>query len=159
MMRPVPNKGFTLIELLVTVTIVMILASVAMPLAELSVQRTKEQDLRRSLQEIRTAIDRYKQACDEGHIAKSPSDSGYPRSLAALVEGVTDAKSIEGKKMYFLRKLPRDPFADEFHKAEESWGKRSYDSPPDDPKEGADVFDVYSLSAATGLDGTPYREW
>lgn len=153
------KNGFTLIELLVTVVIVAILASVALPLSELSRQRAKEQDLRQNLRDIRMAIDAYKQAVDEGHIIKSLDQSGYPPRLSALVEGVIDARSPASRKIYFLRRIPKDPFAADAVDSEASWGKRSYDSPPDAPREGRDVFDVYSLSDRTGLNGIPYREW
>lgn len=145
-------KGFTLIELLVTVAIVAVLASVALPLNELVAQRAKEQDLRRALREIREAIDAYKQASDEGRIARKVGESGYPRRIEELVEGVEDQKSPKKERLYFLRRLPPDPFAEE-------WGKRAYASPPEDPRAGEDVFDVYSLSEATGLNGKPYRQW
>lgn len=156
---PSPETGFTLIELLVTVAIVAILASVALPLSELSQQRAKEQELRQSLRNIRTAIDAYKQAVDEGHILKSLDQSGYPPKLSLLAEGVADAKSPVPNKIYFLRRIPMDPFAENATDAESSWGKRSYDSPSDAPREGKDIFDVYSLSARTGLNGVLYREW
>lgn len=155
----IAESGFTLIEILVTVVIVAILASVALPLSELSQQRAKEQELRQALREIRMAIDAYKQAVDEGHIVKSLDQSGYPPKLALLVEGVIDARSPISKKMYFLRRIPRDPFADDAVDSEFSWGKRSYDSPPDAPREGRDVYDIYSLSDRIGLNGVPYREW
>lgn len=162
-MRPNFNQhqenGFTLIELLVTVVIVAILASVAMPLSALSQQRVKEQELRQSLREIRTAIDVYKQAVDEGRVARSLDQSGYPPKLSVLVDGATDVKSPVSKKIYFLRRIPRDPFAENEVDAESSWGKRSYDSPPDTPHAGKDVYDIYSQSDRTGLNGVPYREW
>lgn len=157
--RSLSLSGFTLIELLVSVAIVAILASVAMPLSELNQQRAKEQQLRQSLREIRSAIDEYKHAANEGHIVKSMDLSGYPPSLSVLVVGVEDAKSPVKKKLYFLRRIPRDPFAEVGSDAESSWGKRSYVSPPDDPQEGSDVYDVYSLSDGTGLNDVPYREW
>lgn len=153
-------RGFTLIELVITVAIVALLASVALPVTELAVQRTKEQDLRRTLRQIREAIDSYKQASDEGRIRKSVGDSGYPKKLEELVEGVGDQKSPKKEKIYFLRRLPRDPFsADPTLSASATWGKRSYASPPDDPSEGDDVFDVYSLAPGKGINGQPYREW
>jgi len=152
--------GFTLLELVITVAIVAILASVAMPLNELVVQRAREQDLRRALQDIRAAIDDYKQASDEGRIEKRVGESGYPRRLEDLVEGVDDQKSPEKKKIYFLRRIPRDPLANEPSlSAAATWGKRSYASPPDAPREGDDVFDVYSLATGIGINGRPYREW
>lgn len=153
------EDGFTLIELLVTVVIVAILASVAMPLSALSQQRSKEQELRQSLREIRTAIDAYKQAVDEGRVARSLDQSGYPPKLSVLVDGAPDIKSPVSKKIYFLRRIPRDPFADSDIDPESSWGKRSYDSPPDVPRAGKDVYDVYSQSDRTGLNGVPYHEW
>ncbi len=153
------QDGFTLIELLVTVVIVAILASVAMPLSALSQQRTKEQELRESLREIRMAIDAYKQAVDEGRVARSLDQSGYPPRLSVLVAGAIDVRSPVSKKIYFLRRIPRDPFADADVDAESSWGKRSYDSSPDAPHAGKDVYDIYSQSGQTGLNGVPYREW
>lgn len=154
------GSGFTLIELVIAVAIVAILASVAMPLSELVVQRSKEQDLRRALREIREGIDAYKQAYDEGRIAKRVGESGYPKRLEDLVAGVEDQKNPRKDRIYFLRRLPRDPFtADASLAAAATWAKRSYASPPDDPKEGEDVFDVYSLAPGVGLNGQPYREW
>ena len=146
-------KGFTLIELLITVAILALLASVAMPLAEVSLQRGKEQELRRSLREIRDAIDAYKRASDEGAIDKPVNKTGYPASLAALVEGAVDKRNPKGARLYFLRRVPPDPISGE------AWGLRSYASPADAPKEGDDVYDVYSKSDAIGLNGVAYREW
>jgi general secretion pathway protein G len=151
--------GFTLIELVVTVAIVGILASVTVPLAQLTLQRSKERALHLALREIRTAVDAYKQAADEGRIAKAADASGYPPTLQVLVAGVEDAKRVDHRKIYFLRRLPRDPFAPPENDAASSWGKRSYESPPDAPAEGRDVFDVYSLAPGNGLNGIPYRQW
>jgi len=156
----VAARGFTLIELIITVAIVALLASVALPVSELAVQRTKEQELRRTLREMREAIDVYKQASDEGRIRKSIGDSGYPRKLEELAEGVEDQKSPKKEKIYFLRRIPRDPLSpDPTLSATVTWGKRSYASPPEDPKEGDDVFDVFSLAPGKGINGQPYRDW
>jgi general secretion pathway protein G len=153
-------SGFTLIEVVITVAIVGLLASIAVPMVELAVKRGKEVELRGALREIRTAIDAYKKAWDEGRIERKVGDSGYPPRLEILVEGVEDAKSPNRSRLYFLRRLPRDPFAPaSLTPASATWGKRSYASPPDAPSEGADVFDVYSLSSEVGLNGVPYREW
>lgn len=152
-------RGFTLIELLVSVAIVAVLATIAMPLAELKYQRDKERDLKTALREIRGALDAYRAAAGEGRIGKSQEQSGYPPSLSVLVEGVPDARSAGGNRMYFLRRLPRDPFAEADLPAEATWGKRSYESPPDKPREGKDVFDVYSRSERIGLNGIPLKEW
>ncbi|HXM83093.1 MAG TPA: type II secretion system protein [Burkholderiales bacterium] len=154
------GHGFTLIELVITVAIVAVLASVALPLNELIVQRAKEQDLRRALREVREAIDAYKLAFDEGRIVKRAGESGYPKRLEDLVAGVEDQKNPKKERIYFLRRLPRDPFASDANLGPaESWGKRSYLSPPEEPRDGEDVFDVFSLSTATGINGRPYREW
>jgi len=152
--------GFTLIELLIVVAITAILVAGLVPLGELTNQRAKEQDLRAALRDIRTAIDTYKQAIDEGRVAKKADESGYPPSLGVLVTGVANEKDPEKHKIYFLRRIPRDPFfADAEAPAEKTWGLRSYESPPEDPREGKDVYDVYSLSTGKGLNGIPYKQW
>jgi|GEM_PF-41034 len=204
-------RGFTLIEMVVVVMIVGILASAAMPLMALHKRRSQEAELKESLRTLRRAIDAYKQAVDNGDIAKRPDDSGYPPSLDVLVKGVpkltpgaalaagkpgdankpgaagaaaapsaanaassgfslspfststgAGSNATTGKApatIYFLRRLPRDPFADPTVPAAQTWGLRSYASPPNAPAPGADVFDVYSRSESVGLDGVPLREW
>ena len=152
--------GFTLIELVITVAIVGVLASAALPLTELAVQRAKEQDLRRSLREIRAAIDAYKQASDDGRIVKRVGESGFPKRLEELTDGVEDQKSPKKERMYFLRRMPRDPLATDPNQTPvATWGKRAYASPPDDPREGEAVFDVFTLAQGKGINGRPYREW
>jgi general secretion pathway protein G len=146
-------QGFTLVELLVVVAIVALLASIAAPLGELSWQRGKEQELRSALRQIREAIDAYKRAGDEGRIERKADASGYPPTLAALVEGIEDKHDPEKAKIFFLRRVPRDPMTGE------DWGLRSYASPANDPQPGKDVYDVYSRSEDVGLNKVPYREW
>lgn len=150
-------KGFTLIEVVITAAIIAVLASIALPLSQLAVQRSKEADLRRGLRELRDALDAYKRAADEGRIARAADQSGYPPSLALLVAGVPDTTSASGRTLYFLRRIPRDPFQPET--AQPAWGLRSYESPAHEPKPGKDVFDVFSLSDRTGLNGVAYRQW
>ena len=153
--------GFTLIELVISVAIVGLLASVALPMMELTIQRNKEYELRLALRQIRTALDAYKQAVDEGRVSRSLLKSDYPPSLKVLVEGVPDQSSPDQKNMiYFLRRIPRDPmFNDPATPDDETWGKRCYASSYDSPEEGEDVFDVYSLSPGIGLNGIGYRNW
>lgn len=151
--------GFTLIEMLVVLAIMAMLATAARPLLELSVQRSREHELRLGLRLIRGALDDYKRAVEAGQVAQSPEDSGYPPTLQALVAGVPDAKSANGRKLYFLRRLPRDPFADVALEPAETWGLRAADSPPAEPRPGRDVFDVFSRSERRALDGTRYKDW
>lgn len=155
------QSGFTFIELVVTVAIVALLASVVLPMAELTVKRDQEHELRSALREIRTAVDAYKQAVDEGRVSNTLGKSGYPPRLKILVEGIIDEKNPEhSSKIYFLRRIPRDPMYPDANKADEdTWGKRSYESSRDSPAEGDDVFDVYSLSNGVGLNGVPYKDW
>jgi general secretion pathway protein G len=154
------HKGFTLIELVITVAIIGLLASAAFPLASMAIHREKESELRAALREIRSAIDAYKEAAEQGRVMVEADASGYPPDLRSLYTGVEDARNPEKVKIYFLRRLPRDPFfPDGAARAEETWGLRSYASPPQDPQPGADVFDVYSLAAGKGLNGVPYHDW
>lgn len=153
-------RGFTLIEMLVTLTLIAILASVVVPLAQVSMQRNQEQELKLALREIRTALDNYKQAADDGRIFKSADETGYPANLLVLVEGVPDLKDPRGRKLFFLRRIPRDPMnKDDALAADATWGKRSYHSEAKAPTEGEDVYDVYSLSTKSGINGIPYKEW
>ncbi len=153
-------RGFTLIELVITLAIVGLMATAAMPLAQLVAQREKEADLRAALREIRAGLDAYKFAADTGRVKMEVGASGFPPDLKSLYVGVEDTSSPTGVKIYFLRRIPRDPFfPDGSVAAEETWGLRSYASPPEDPQPGDDVYDVHSLSTGKGLNGVPYREW
>jgi general secretion pathway protein G len=149
-----------LIELLVAMGILGILAAAIMPLGQTLLIAQKERELHRALWEIRDAIDDYKHSVDFGAIPAGLSDSGYPPSLQILVNGVDDARaSSHGRRLYFLRRIPRDPFADPQLPPEATWRLRSYASPPDRPLPGADVYDVRSASDAIALDGTSYAAW
>ena len=153
-------RGFTFIELMITLAIMATLATVAVPMAQVALQRSKEQQLRSALIEMREAIDAYKRASDNGRIKLSLGASGYPKKLEELVEGVPDQRSPSKQNMYFLRRLPRDPFQPrEEGSAADSWNKRAYASPPDNPSEGEDVFDVASRSTKAGLNGVPLNQW
>jgi len=154
------QNGFTLIELVITVAIIGLLASAAFPLASMAIQREKESELRAALREIRGAIDAYRDAANQGRITMEADKSGYPANLKLLYEGVEDASRPDKTKMYFIRKLPRDPFfPDGTATPEDTWGLRSYASPPENPQPGDDVYDVYSLSTGKGLNGVPYHDW
>jgi general secretion pathway protein G len=146
--------------MVITVAIVGLLASAAFPLASMAIQREKESELRAALRDIRGAIDAYKDAAEQGRVLVEADKSGYPPELKLLYEGVEDATSAQKVKIYFLRRLPRDPFfPDGSATAEETWGLRSYASPPEDPQPGDDVYDVYSLAKGNGLNGVPYHDW
>ena len=152
--------GFTLIELLVTLAILAVLALFTAPVAEVAVQRANENELRHALREIRDAIDAYKKAYDEGRITRTVQATGYPKTLEVLVDGVEDAKDPKKGKMYFLRRIPRNPLdANQSANPADTWGKRAYASEPNEPMEGDDVYDVYADSDARGLNGVPYRKW
>jgi len=155
--------GFTLIELMVSLVIVAIMASVATPMIQLTLQRQKEQQLREHLREMRRAIDAYKKAADEGRVKKNADASGYPPNLQVLVDGVEDAKSAKHERLRFLRRIPQDPMlngqANTGLGQPVGWGLRSYDSPPEQPRYTQDVYDVYSLSTQTGINGVAYAQW
>ena len=154
------RAGFTLIELLVTLAILGVLGTLVLPVTQVTVQRRQEQELRRSLREIRQAIDAYKKAYDDGRMVKVVDGNGYPKKLEVLVEGVPDLRSPKHSKIFFLRRVPRDPFNPDASLSDaQTWGKRSYASEADDPREGDDVYDVYSTSAKIGLNDVPYRKW
>jgi general secretion pathway protein G len=152
------QRGFTFVELLVVTTLLIILASVAMPLAKVTMQRQREVELRRALREMRTACDKFKDAVDMGQIAATEvraGSEGYPPDLETLVEGVTVANDASGRKLKFLRKIPIDPMTNSTE-----WGLRSYQDKPDSSSWGGqNVYDVYTKSTATALDGTKYRDW
>ena len=152
------DRGYTFIELLVVSAIVLVLASVAMPLAQVTAQRQREAELRRALRDMRTAIDRFKDGADLGQISPleiKAGSEGYPPDLETLVEGVPAANDVTGRKLKYLRRVPIDPMM----KSTE-WGLRSYQDDPDSTSWGGqNVFDVYTTSTGTALDGTKYRDW
>lgn len=154
------TRGFTIIELVIAVAIVGVLALMAVPLLEVTAQRQKEMELRLALRQIRGAIDAYHQAVQDKKI-ESPADaSGYPPDLERLVEGAPDITKPDRPKIYFLRRLPRDPMnSDTGLSPARTWGLRSYASSAEAPRPGEDVYDVYSLSEGVGLNGIPYREF
>ncbi len=147
--------GFTLVELIAAITILLLLTSVALPVARVQAQRTREVELRRALREMRQAIDRYKDFADRGMIPSKPDSFGYPPDLEALVNGVPLKGSSGGAKYKFLRKVPVDPIT-----GKTDWGLRSMQ---DDANSrgwgGQNVFDVYTQSQGTALDGTRYADW
>jgi len=152
------HAGYSFVELLVVASIVLVLASAAMPLARVTVQRQREVDLRRVLREMRTALDKYKDAVDTGQIGSTEiktGSEGYPPDLQTLVDGVTAANDASGRKLKFLRKIPIDPMT-----RSTEWGLRSYQDKADATSWGGEnVFDVYTKSTGTALDGTKYRDW
>lgn len=159
MSRARRRAGFTLIELLVTVALVSVMASIAAPAGELLVKRSRERVLRENLRDLRTAIDQYKRASDQGRIARQIDESGYPRRLTDLL-GMRDQKDPNNGTMRFLRKLPRNPMnPDTTLPAERTWGLRSYASTHDNPQPGRDIFDVYPLSEGKGINGVAYKQW
>ncbi len=152
-------RGFTMVELLAVVALLGILASLAFPLTESAARRVRESEFRHALREIRTAIDAYKLAFDTGLIAKQTGDSGYPSSLDILVQGVVNQKSVARERLYFLRRVPRDPNTVNDPRWRGQWQLRSYASTAHDPQPGRDVFDVYSASRLKGSNGVPYKDW
>jgi general secretion pathway protein G len=143
--------GLTLVELIITIAIISILACAALPVAKYQVKRSKERELRRDLWEVRDAIDRYKDAADRGAIQIKADSLGYPPDLQTLVDGV----NVQEKKVRFLRTIPTDPMTNST-----DWGLRSnQDEPDSDSWGGQNVFDVYSKSDGTALDGTKYSTW
>ena len=154
------NSGFTLIELVVTVLIVAILATGALPIIQLTVQRNKETELKQSLRQIREAIDLYKKTADGGKIKKTLDQTGYPPSLELLEKGVVDQTDPKGRLIKFIRKIPRDPMNNNQElKPEETWEKRSYASDASAPVEGVDVYDIHSRSTKKAIDGSLYNSW
>jgi general secretion pathway protein G len=152
------EHGFTFLELLIVTSILLILAATVMPMAQVTAQRQREVELRRSLREMRTAIDKFKDAVDQGLIPTTelePGSEGYPPDLETLVNGVSAANDASGRKLKFLRKIPVDPMTNSTE-----WGKRAYQDRPDSQSWGGkNVFDVYTTYQGTALDGTKYKDW
>lgn len=152
--------GFTLVEMMVTLVLLALLAMAALPLAEATRRRADEAELRRALVTIRSALDAYKAAVDAGRVESSVGDSGYPPDLRVLIDGVQDKGAAQDKKLYFLRRLPRDPFCQcDGRSAEQTWETRSYDSSPEAFAFGEDVYDIRSFSRKEGSNGIPYNAW
>ncbi len=152
------TRGFSMIELMAVLAILAVLVWVMLPLAQATRERERERELQRSLWQIRDAIDAYKHASDNSGTPRDPGLSGYPPTLTALVQGLPDPKA-SGHVLYFLRRIPRDPFAPPELPPEQTWGLRSFQSPADAPAAGADVYDVYSRAPGNGLNGVPFRAW
>ena len=157
------RRGFTLIEMVVVLAIVAILATAAQPLFELTLRRTQEAALRAALRELRNAIDEHRAAVLQRRVAPGADGSPYPANLLSLVQGVPvlneQGQPSPTQRLYLLRRLPRDPFAESSLPAHLSWGQRASTSPPDSPQPGDDVFDVYSRSVLGALDGSRYADW
>jgi general secretion pathway protein G len=152
------SHGYTLVELLVVMAVLATLAAMAMPMAEVVAQREREQELKRSLWEIRDAIDSYRRARESGALSADSGTSPYPSSLDALTQLGFDARAAtKGQPLRFLRRVPRDPFADP--SLPTSWAQRSFLSDADNPKAGADVYDVFSRSERKALNGTALKDW
>jgi general secretion pathway protein G len=152
------TRGYTFIELIIVTTIILILASAVQPLVRVTIQRQKESELRRALRDMRDAIDKFKESADAQMIPATelkPNSEGYPPDLEALVEGVSVANDATGRKLKFLRRVPIDPMT-----GTDEWGMRSYQDKPDTTRWGGqNVFDVFTTSQGTALDGTKYRDW
>jgi|SRR5688572_246744 general secretion pathway protein G len=152
------EHGFTFLEVIIVTAILMILASTIMPMTQVSSQRQREVELRRSLREMRTAIDKFKDAVDAGQIPSTelePGSENYPPDLETLVNGVSAANDATGRKLKFLRKIPIDPMTNSTE-----WGKRAYQDRPDSQSWGGkNVYDVYTTYQGTALDGTKYKDW
>ena len=152
------ERGFTFIEMIVVTTILLVLASTVMPLAQVTMQRQREAELHRALREMRTALDKFKDAVDQGLIPSTelePANEGYPPDLETLVDGVSVANDATGRKLKFLRRIPVDPTV-----GDDDWGLRAYQDKPDSTSwSGQNVYDVYSKNQGTALDGTKYRDW
>ncbi|QUP53332.1 prepilin-type N-terminal cleavage/methylation domain-containing protein [Ralstonia syzygii] len=158
-MKSAKCAGYSLIELGVVLAVLATLAVLAAPVAQLMTKRAKEHQLRVGLEHIRDALDAYKRAADTGEIQSPGTLSGYPPTLATLVNGAPSARDPDHRKIYFLRAIPRDPFAPASQTAEQTWAPRSYRSSADAPQPGEDVYDVHASSEEVGLDGRPYKQW
>lgn len=162
--RPSPTGGFTLIEMVVVLAIVGVLAMAAVPLQEMALRRAQEQALREGLRTLRGALDEHRRAVEARRIAPGPGGSPWPATLDSLVQGIPlvgddGQPAADAPRLYLLRKLPRDPFADAGEPAADTWRLRASNSPPDAPSPGRDVFDVHSRSEHRALDGSRYADW